>query len=72
VRWIDRHDGIVLVHILHFAFVFMHVFVIASFTVIIPNANQVAWLSGGLLKKSHPNAEVGLCGTTRRQRLSRW
>jgi hypothetical protein len=44
-------------------------FVIASFTVIIPNANQAAWLSGGLLKKYPPNAEEGLCGTTCRQRL---
>ena len=48
----------------------MLVFVIMSFTLIIPNANQAAWLSGGLLKISHPNAEVGHCGTTRRERLS--
>jgi light-regulated signal transduction histidine kinase (bacteriophytochrome) len=34
--------------------------------------NQPAWLSGGLLKESHPNAEAGHWGTTRRQRLSRW
>ena len=43
----------------------MLVFVNISFTHIIPNANQAAWLSGGLLKQSHPNAEVGHCGTIR-------
>ena len=40
----------------------MLVFVNASFTLIILNANQAAWLSGGLLKQSPPNAEVGYCG----------
>ena len=35
----------------------MLVFVNVSFTHIIPNANQAAWLSGELLKESPPNAE---------------
>ena len=46
------------------------VFVNVSFTLIILNANQASWLSGGLLKQSPPNAEVGHCGTIRRERLS--
>ena len=50
----------------------MLVFVNVSFTHIILNANQAAWLSGELLKESPPNAEVGHSGTTRRQRLSPW
>jgi hypothetical protein len=48
------------------------VFVVLRFSQIVSNVNQAAWLSGELLKKSPPNAEVGHCGTTRRQRLSRW
>ena len=42
------------------------VFVVLRFSQIIPNANQAAWLSGGLLKDSHPNAEVRHFGTARR------